>query len=77
MKKYIKQLIKLINYERDAEIELMTNEIKNLSPKKRESLGRAINKVKGKYLGKQLGSQIVQFGSLKKSKLKSVLEIWF
>lgn len=66
MKKYIKQLIKLINYERDAEIELMTNEIKNLSPKKRESLGRAINKVKGKYLGKQLGSQIVQFGRSEK-----------
>ena len=62
MKKYIKHLIKLINYERDAEIELMTSEIKNLSPKKREDLGRAINKVKGKYLGKQLGSQIVQFG---------------
>ncbi|WP_299522114.1 IGHMBP2 family helicase [uncultured Methanobrevibacter sp.] len=66
MKKYIKQLIKLINYERDAEIELMTNEIKNLSPKKREDLGRAINKVKGKYLGKQLGSQIVQFGRSQK-----------
>lgn len=66
MKKYIKQLIKLINYERDAEIELMTKEIKNLSPKKRESLGRAINKVKGKYLGKQLGSQIVQFGRSEK-----------
>ena len=66
MKKYIKQLIKLINYERDSEIELMTNEIKNLSPKKRESLGRAINKVKGKYLGKQLGSQIVQFGRSEK-----------
>ena len=66
MKKYIKQLIKLINYERDAEIELMTNEIKNLSPKKRESLGRTINKVKGKYLGKQLGSQIVQFGRSEK-----------
>ena len=58
MKKYIKQLIKLINYERDAEIELMTNEIKNLSPKKRESLGRAINKVKGKYLGKHKFSEI-------------------
>ena len=66
MKKYIKHLIKLINYERDAEIELMTNEIKNLSPKKREDLGRAINKVKGKYLGKQLGSQIVQFGRSEK-----------
>ena len=38
LKKYIKHLIKLINYERDAEIELMTNEIKNLSPKKREGL---------------------------------------
>lgn len=70
MKKYIKQLIKLINYERDAEIELMTNEIKNLSPKKRESLGRAINKVKGKYLGKQLGSQIVQFGRSEKIETK-------
>lgn len=66
MKKYIKQLIKLINYERDAEIELMTNEIKNLSPKKREELGRAINKVKGKYLGKQLGSYIIQFGRSQK-----------
>lgn len=66
LKKYIKHLIKLINYERDAEIELMTNEIKNLSPNKREDLGRAINKVKGKYLGKQLGSQIVQFGRSEK-----------
>lgn len=62
MKKYIKRLIKLINYERDAEIELMQTEIQNMSGKKREELGRAINKVKGKYLGKELGLQIVQFG---------------
>ena len=62
MKKYIKNLIRLINYERDAEIDLMTHEISTMSGQKREELGRAINKVKGKSLGKELGSQIVQFG---------------
>ena len=62
MKKYIKNLIRLINYERDAEIDLMTYEISTKKKKKREELGRAINKVKGKSLGKELGLQIVQFG---------------
>ena len=62
LKKYIKKLIKLINYEREAEIELMVSEIENMSGQKREELGRAINKVKGKYLGKELGLNIVQFG---------------
>ena len=62
MKKYIKKLITLINYERDAEIDLMTHEISTMSGQKREELGRAINKVKGKSLGKELGLQIVQFG---------------
>ena len=62
LKKYIKRLIKLVNYERDAEIELMISEIESMSGQKREQLGRAINKVKGKYLGKELGLNIVQFG---------------
>ena len=62
MKKYIKNLIRLINYERDAEIDLMTYEISTMSGQKREEIGRAINKVKGKSLGKELGMQIVQFG---------------
>ena len=62
MKKYIKNLIRLINYERDAEIDLMTREISTMSGQKREELGIAINKVKGKSLGKELGLQIVQFG---------------
>lgn len=65
MKKTIEKLIKLVNYEREAEINLMINEIKKLSPSKREKLGRAINKVKGKYLGKELGYHIVQFGRRK------------
>lgn len=62
IKKYIKNLIRLINYERDAEIDLMTYEISTMSGQKREELGRAINKVKGKRLGTELGMQIVQFG---------------
>ena len=40
----------------------MVSEIENMSGQKREELGRAINKVKGKYLGKELGLNIVQFG---------------
>ena len=66
MKKYIKNLIRLINYEREAEIELMVHEIEHMSGQKREELGRAINKVKGKYLGEELGSKIVQFGRFEK-----------
>lgn len=62
MKKYIKNLIRLVNYERDAEIDLMTYEISTMSGKRREEIGRAINKVKGKHMGKELGLQIVQFG---------------
>ena len=62
MKKYIKNLIKLVNYERDTEIELMRFEIAHMSGQKREELGRAINKVKGKYIGEELGLKIVQFG---------------
>ena len=66
MKKYIKNLIRLVNYERDAEIDLMTHEISTMSGQKREELGRAINKVKGKRLGTELGMQIVQFGRSEK-----------
>lgn len=62
LKKYIKKLIRLVNYERDAEIELMRFEIAHMSGQKREELGRAINKVKGNYIGEELGLKIVQFG---------------
>ena len=40
----------------------MTHEISSMSGQKREELGRAINKVKGKRMGKELGLEIVQFG---------------
>jgi len=66
LKKYIKNLIRLVNYERDAEIEAMRFEIAHMSGEKREELGRAINKVKGKYIGEELGMKIVQFGRSEK-----------
>lgn len=62
MKKYISKLIKLINKEREAEISTMKNEIRKLSPYKREQKGRAINNLKGKFLGKELGYNIIQYG---------------
>ena len=65
MKKYIEKLVKLINYERDAEINLMINEIKKMSAYEREKIGRAVNGVKGKRLGKELGLTIVQYGRSK------------
>ncbi len=62
MKAYISQLIDLINLEREAEISLMIHEIKTMSSYKREEKGRAINKLKGKFVKKELGLNIVQYG---------------
>ena len=65
LKQNIKNFIKLINYERKAEIAVMQNEIKKLSGHEREYKGRAINNLKGKLLGKELGFQIVKYGRKK------------
>jgi len=65
MKTYIEKLIKLINYEREAEISLMINEIKKMTANEREHVGRAVNGMKGKRLGKELGSTIIQYGRSK------------
>ena len=66
MQKYVEKLIEMINYEREAESTLMINEIKRMSASKREELGRAITKVKGRFLGKELGMNIVQYGRSQK-----------
>lgn len=65
MKKYIEKLIKLINYEREEEIAVMINEIKKMTAYEREQHQRAVNGLKGKKLGKELGSTIVQYGRKK------------
>ncbi len=60
--KYLKWLKKLVLKEREAEVELMKNEIKKLSGKEREKLGRAILNLKGKVLKKEFGFTIVKYG---------------
>lgn len=51
--------------EQEAEISFMMNEIRRLSPEKREHVGRAINNLNGKVLGKELGFSLVKYGRKK------------
>ncbi len=60
--KHIKWLIRLVEEERKAEIGTMKKEMKALSGKKREKLGRAILNLKGKRIKRELGFEIVKFG---------------
>ncbi|MCG2827696.1 IGHMBP2 family helicase [Methanothermobacter sp. K4] len=62
VKSYIKRLIKLVEMEREAEINAMMNEIRRLSPQKRERIGRAINGLNGKVTGRELGFHLVKYG---------------
>jgi len=60
--KYIKWLKRLVEREREAEIEIMKREIKTLSGKEREKLGRAILGLKGKVVGREFAFKIVKYG---------------
>ena len=58
---YIKHLRKLIDNERRSQMELMAEEIKELTAKDRERKGRAINNLSGKFIKKELKSSIARF----------------
>jgi predicted DNA helicase len=60
--KQIKWLKRLVERERKAEIEIMKKEIKNLSGKERERVGRAILGLKGKVVGREFSFKIVKYG---------------
>jgi len=60
--KHIKWLKRLVEREREAEIEIMKKEIKSLSGKEREKVGRAILGLKGKVIGREFSFKIVKFG---------------
>lgn len=62
MKSYIKRLIRLVEMEREAEINAMMNEIRRLSPRQRERVGRAVNGLNGKITGRELGFHLVKYG---------------
>lgn len=63
--KYIQHLIKLVEMEREAEINAMMSEIRRFSPKKRENVGRAVNNLNGKFMGKELGFNLIKYGRKK------------
>jgi predicted DNA helicase len=60
--KQIKWLKRLVERERKAEIEIMKKEIRILSGKERERVGRAILGLKGKVVGREFSFKIVKYG---------------
>jgi len=61
----VERLLELVEMERKAEIEAMMAEIRHLSALKREKIGRAINNLNGKILGRELGFILVKYGRKK------------
>ena len=61
IKKYIQKLIDLVKLEREAEIEAMKEEMRALSPKEREKVGRAILDLKGKIVGREFEFLLVKY----------------
>ncbi len=62
---YVEKFKKLISLEREAEIRVQQEEIKRLSGKERELLGRAILDLKGSRAGTKFHFHLVKFGRKK------------
>ncbi|MCD6523680.1 MAG: IGHMBP2 family helicase [Thermococcus sp.] len=60
--KFISRLKVLVEMERKAEIEAMRAEMKRLSGREREKVGRAILGLNGKIVGEELGYFLVKYG---------------
>ncbi len=65
IRNYILKLERLIELEREAEIQAVKNEIRRLSGEKRERLGRAILNLNGKVVGQEFGYKLVRYGRRK------------
>lgn len=61
LEKFKEVLLELIDIERQEEIERMEEEIRKLSGKKREELGRAILNLSGKFVGREMSFYLVKF----------------
>ncbi len=62
LERFINHLKVLVEYERKAEIEVMRAEMKRLSGREREKVGRAILGLNGKIVGEELGYFLVKYG---------------
>ena len=62
LSKFITHLKELVELERKAEIEAMRLEMKRLSGREREKVGRAVLGLNGKIVGEELGYFLVKYG---------------
>ena len=62
LSKFISHLKELVELERKAEIEAMRLEMKRLSGREREKVGRAVLNLNGKIIGEELGYFLVRYG---------------
>ena len=62
LRRFINHLKDLVELERKAEIDAMRLEMKRLSGREREKLGRAILGLNGKVVGEELGYFLVRYG---------------
>ncbi len=62
LEKFISRLKVLVEMERKAEIEAMRAEMKRLSGREREKVGRAILGLNGKIIGEEFGYFLVKYG---------------
>ncbi len=63
--RYIQKLRRLVEIERQAEINAMREEMQRLSGLERERLGRAILNLNGKVIGQEFGYKLVKYGRAK------------
>ncbi|OQY08649.1 MAG: hypothetical protein B6I29_05160, partial [Marinitoga sp. 4572_148] len=70
---FLEKLYEAIELEKDAEINAMLNEIKQYG-KNREKIGRAINNLNGKYIGREMGGlYLIKFG--RKEPIKTEINV--
>ncbi|GAB6189359.1 IGHMBP2 family helicase [Marinitoga arctica] len=70
---FFEKLYEAIELEKEAEIKSMINEIKQYG-KDREKIGRAINNLNGKYIGREIGGlHLIKFG--KKENIKTDINV--
>lgn len=70
---FLEELYEAIELEKEAEIKSMINEIKQYG-KNREKIGRAINNLNGKYIGKEMGGlYLIKFG--RKESIKTDISV--
>ena len=62
LSKFISHLKELVELERKAEIEAMRLEMRRLSGREREKVGRAVLGLNGKVVGEELGYFLVRYG---------------